>query len=254
MRLFLRCVAVFGSVFPALLEVGVAAVTSADIAHKADFLTNPDCGAGTTAYMNATAARRAQCRAGIKKRGYTHHYVSVASDIRNHYSDPEGFKRKLQELVADGIKPVLWLTSDTGSWRNKPLGAIKQDLTNFIPHVDRLVSSYSLGIEIDEYWTRAEAREIAKHLRTLTMKKIAAHQRAGRWDYCKDAWCDYMILQYGFGRSDSIIPLTRAAMQDLKKPVIAGEYNARAPERHSIRLGDAGIRAGAAGFGNGGTP
>src|SRR5690606_7593385 len=118
---------------------------------------------------------------------------------------------------------------------------------------DPLVSSYSLGIEIDEYWTKDEAREIGEHLHTLTTKPVAAHQTEGRWDYCKADWCDYMILQYGFDLPENAITsMTQAAMQDLQKPVVAGEYSLEA-EEESIRLGNAGVGAGAAGFGNGGS-
>lgn len=224
------------------------------LGHRGDFLTNPDCPRGTTGYVNATTAARDKCRAGIKRRGYTHHYVSITSRIKNFYADPVAFKSRLQELVNDGIKPVVFLTSDTGNWKDKSISVIKSDLTSFIPKIDGLVSSYALGIEIDEYWTASEAKEIGDHLQTITFKKVAAHQLPGKWNYCKGHyWCDYMILQYGFGKSESAIKsMTKDASQDLGRPVVAGEYNAVSPESLSVKLGNAAVSAGAVGFGNGG--
>jgi hypothetical protein len=76
----------------------------------------------------------------------------------------------------------------------------------------------------------------------------------GKWDYCKSSWCDYMILQYGFGLSETAIKdMTRQAKNELGKPVVAGEY-CNTTESESIRLGNAAVSAGASGFGNGGTP
>ena len=62
------------------------------------------------------------------------------------------------------------------------------------------------------------------------------------------------MLQYGFGESASKLKqLTKAAMADLKKPVVAGEY-ALFDEKKGVPLGNAAVSVGASGFGNGGTP
>jgi hypothetical protein len=64
-----------------------------------------------------------------------------------------------------------------------------------------------------------------------------------------------MVLQYGFGQTESVVArMTRQAIADLGKPVVAGEYNEGPSELVSVRLGDAAVAAGAVGFGNGGTP
>jgi hypothetical protein len=224
-------------------------------AHRADFLTNPDCDSGTIFYATADPAARTRCRNGVKSRGYTHLYISVASSRHDFFDNAPGFARLLRELVNDGIKPVVWLTSDTGGWKDQSMAKIKADLASFIPQIDSLVSSYSLGVEVDEFWTKSEADQIGNHLRTLTAKPIAAHQTTGRWDYCRSTWCSYMVLQYGFGQTESVVArMTRQAIADLGKPVVAGEYNEGPSELVSVRLGDAAVAAGAVGFGNGGTP
>jgi hypothetical protein len=187
-------------------------------------------------------------------RKYTHLYLSVTSEKHNYYGDPSGFRTFLQELINDGIKPVVWLTSDTGKWKDQPVAAIKSSLMNFIPFIDDLVNSYCLGLEIDEYWSESKADEIGRYLDSLTDKPIAVHQLPRAWGYC-NAYCDYLILQYGFGETEAQIRnITVRAKRSLKKPVVAGEYNAdRNNEALSIRLGNSVMSAGASGFGNGGT-
>lgn len=222
-------------------------------AHRGDFLTIPECPQGTTGYVNADGATRQACRAAIEQRGYTHHYVSITSDQKDFFSDANTFEALLKELVDAGIEPVVFLTSDTGPWKDKSLSAIKSDLSAFIPKIDGLANSYVLGIEIDEYWSASEANEIGEHLHTLTRKEVAAHQLAGKWSYCKDyGWCDYMVLQYGFGKTPAqIAETTQDAIAALGKPVVAGEYNIAGSESTSRSLGNAALSAGAAGFGNG---
>jgi hypothetical protein len=248
---------------------------AADLPHYADFLTIPGC-RETTFYSDpaSSASERAACRSAVKNRGYTHLYISIAHEHANWFTNPTGFRSLLQELVDDGIEPVVFLTSDTGAWKDSPISAITRDLDNVIPQIDELVSSYVIGIEANEYWTESEAPSIGTHMQGLTSKKIAVHQTARRWDYCINAsWCDYMMLQYGEPTSavtdaeTSIITqdaksitaaeirtITQDAKADLPgKPIVAAEYHGGS-ESTSIPLGAAADAAGTRGFGNGGVP
>ena len=144
--------------------------------------------------MNADGPTREACRVAIEQRGYTHHYVSITSGAKDFFSDASTFEARLKELVDAGIEPVVFLTSDSGPWKDKSLDAIEGDLSAFIPKIDGLANSYVLGIEIDEYWSAGEANEIGEHLHTLTGKKVGAHQLAGKWSYCMattgaTTWC-----------------------------------------------------------------
>jgi len=230
--------------------------TSGTLPHMTDFLTFPACGeCGTTWYPRAVAGDRSILRQSINSRGYKHWYLSVTSASHNYYGNSAGFNVFLQELNNSSIKPVVWLTSDSGNWRNQSVDIIKSDLSTFIPQIDSLVNSYVLGLEIDEYWTLDKANQIGAHLDSLTAKPLAAHQLPGNWNYCS-TWCDYLIFQYGFGRSlDEIQTMTANAINSLGKPVVAGEYNTTVgTENLSIVMGDTAVAAGASGFGNGGTP
>ena len=232
--------------------------TAGTLPHATDFLTLPVQSGnmvGTTWYPTATSANRAIARQQLKSRKYTHLYLSVASSSHNYYSNPAGFRVFLHELNNDGIKPVVWLTSDTGSWKDQSMTAIKTNLSSIIPQIDDLVNSYCMGIEIEEYWTEAEADQIGNHLESLTDKPIAVHQRAGVSSYCSgNSYCDYMIFQYGFGLTAAQIKtMTTNIISRLGKPVVAGEYNLQGTEALSISLGNAAVSVGASGFGNGGT-
>ena len=234
---------------------------AADLPQYADFLTIPACRAETTFYSNpaTTASERAACRSAVKSRGYTHLYISIAHEHANWFTSPAGFRPLLQELVDDDIEPVVFLTSDTGAWKDGAIRAIKTDLNNVVPQIDELVSSYVIGIEADEYWTEGEADSIGAHMQKLTSKKIAVHQTSHRWDFCvKASWCDYMMLQY----IDPTTPITTAEISTITeeakadlgdKPIVGAEYQGGS-ESASIPLGTAADAAGTRGFGNGGVP
>ncbi|KKU63607.1 MAG: Outer membrane adhesin like protein [Candidatus Amesbacteria bacterium GW2011_GWA1_47_16] len=226
--------------------------------HATDFLSLPACGnnCGTTYLPTATASQRSTYISQLKSRGYTHVYLSVTASSFNFYSNASGFNSLLTELNNAGIKAVIWLTSDTGTWKDKTVSAIKTDLSNFIPQIDAKVNSYVVGLEANEYWTSTEIQDIGNHMDSLTSKALAAHQTPGKWDYCFQGWCDYMVLQTNSPTQSSTTTQVNQKVLDaraaLGKPVVVGEYH-KPDESTSITLGNAGLEACAAGFGNGGT-
>jgi hypothetical protein len=212
-----------------------------------------------------SSSERSAIIKAYKDRGYTHYYIYAYNENDysgpsfDYYKNPQGFKEILQQIVNAGLKPVVWLNPDDAPVnKNRSEQEIKSRMNALIPIIDSLVSSYVLGLELDEYWSKSKSDSLGNHLNTLTSKPLAAHQIGGKWDYCKSSWCDYMILQYGFGKTEAqIISMTKEAISDLKKPIVAGEYNSphygEGLESLSVKLGNAGISAGASGFGNGGT-
>ncbi len=232
--------------------------TDASLPHATDFLT---AGCPTLVYAALDYTRRAQCRSAITERNYTHFYVypynesDFGGPAFDFFRHPQRFRETLLELRAAGIAPVVWLVPDDAprfsALRSHAVGAL---IGRLVPVIDDLVSSYVLGLELDEYWAASTVDSLGTHLARLTTKPVAVHQTPGRWDYCKFEWCDYMILQYGFDADlDDIDRMTRAAIAELGKPVVAGEYEVE-NEGRAILRGDRGVAAGAAGFGNGGTP
>ncbi len=227
--------------------------------HQTDFLS---AGCFTHTFAGLSASARSSCLNAIASRGYTHFYLYAYNENDyggpsfNFYNDPLTFRARLQEIRDRGLAPVVWLVPDDAPvMANKSTSEIQAMMNQLIPQIDGLVSSYVLGLELDEYWSAGKVDDLGKHLRTLTDKMIGVHMVPGKWSYCKFGWCDYMVLQLGFGKSESFVKsMTSQAISDLGKPVVAGEYwRPQDGIDGGWHLGDAGVSAGASGFGNGGT-
>jgi hypothetical protein len=207
----------------------LAGLSGPALPHQTDFLS-AGCATHTFAGLNPSA--RATCLHNIKSRGYTHFYLYAYNEKDyggprfNYYNNPQTFRSYLQEIIGQGLAPVVWLVPDDAPvMRQRLASEVKQMLSQLVPQIDDLVSSYVLGLELDEYWGKARVDDLGRHLSTLTNKDIGVHMSPGRWDYCQLNWCDYLVLQYGFGKSASFISnLTKQARNSLGKPVVAGEY------------------------------
>jgi glucose/arabinose dehydrogenase len=242
----------------AIAPSAAAAQSGFDFPHSTDFLT---AGCFTHVFPGLDATQRKNCIDQIKSRNYTHFYIYAYNETDyggpsfDFYTDPVVYKTILQEITDVGLKAVVWLHPDDALLnRNRTITELKARMSDLVPVIDPLVSSYVLGLELDEYWGESRVDALGKHLDTLTDKKIAVHQLKGRWNFCRLAWCDYMMLQYGFGKTEvQIQTMTKDAMNDLGKPVVAGEYSV-SDESVSVKLGKAAVSVGADGFGNGGTP
>jgi hypothetical protein len=238
---------------------GSAALPVPALPHQTDFLS---AGCFTHTFAGLTSTARANCLHNIKSRGYTHFYLYAYNENGyggpsfNYYLLPQAFRSYLQEIINQGLAPVVWLVPDDAKvMRQRSAGEVKAMLSQLVPQIDDLVSSYVLGLELDEYWGQAKVDDLGRHLDSLTQKEIGVHLKPGRWDYCQLDWCDYLVLQYGFGQTAPYIQqLTKQALSDLGKPVVAGEYWRKSEGIDGGKhLGDAGVAAGASGYGNGGT-
>ena len=231
---------------------------------QTDFLS---AGFLTHMYPSFDVTTRANCLAALNARGYKHIFIYAVNEgdyggpAFDYYTQTSAYRGFLTEIRNAGIQPIVWLNPDdapTNAARSE--SALNARMDAFIPAVDDLVSSYVLGLELDEYWTYAKVHTLGTHLNTLTTKPIGVHERPNKWDYAigqTAAWVDIMYLQYGFGLTVSdITTITQNAVAALGgRPVIAAEYNdINSPESQGKTLGDAAIAAGAIGFGNGGTP
>ena len=240
---------------------------SGSVRHNTDFLTmRGDDGQPiyTHEYAAYSSGQRAEIRAELKERGYTHIYLYVAnggdygrSSPYNFYENPGEFRNILQELVADGIQPVVWLAPDDSSQFHATYDPdrLAETWRSFIPQIDDLVSSYVVGLEMDEYWSSGEQDQLGRSLNELTGKPIFVHYRSGTWEGVRASWADGIVYQYGLDQSaEQIADRTRYLLSQLEpmgKALVAGEYAYRTDEEHARRLGDAAISAGAHGTGNG---
>jgi hypothetical protein len=234
--------------------------------HVTDFLTLRSSD-GRTLYTHLYAGYsdgdRAEVRDALKERGYTHIYLYAMNEgdyggrtVFNGYQSPEQFRARLQELVDDGLAPVVWLAPDDAPTFHKDSAETLPDRwEQFIPAVDDLVASYVVGLEMDEYWSAGEQDRLGRHLDSLTDRPLFVHYTSGEWEGAKSDWVDGLIYQYGFGLSEGDVAdrTTQlvSRLHPMGKTFIAGEYAYRVPEAEARRLGAAALRAGADGVGNG---
>ena len=248
-----------------IAEPGGTAGLPDPMAHRTNFLTMHDPNGKqifTHLYPSLPAEQRAMVRAELKKQGYTHLYMYAVNEKDygggnsfDFLKDPEAYRSILQELRDDGIAPVVWMMPDDAPrYNHMPLSEVKSLWENFVSVNDDLVSSYVLGLEIDEYWSRSDHDAMGNHLNGLTDKPIFTHYTSGKYEWARQPWVDGLIYQYGFGRSASEVAAdTLKVMSALpNKTFIAGEYAVREDAAHSRNLGQAAMDAGAHGFGNGG--
>lgn len=234
----------------------------AETHHQTDFLTAGDF---THLYAGRSARQRQQIVEALRRSGYTHIYIYVINENDydgtkfNYYVRPHDFRKILSQLKNDGLLPVVWLAPDDAPQFHQdfPPDKIAETWTSFIPAIDDLVSSYVVGLEMDEYWSQSQQSFLGAHLRSLTGKPILVHYRPGLWGGVLEEWANGIVYQYGVDKSpEQISKESRFMVQKLAssgKIFIAGEYSAK-DVKTSVELGKAALDAGAHGFGNGGPP
>lgn len=235
-------------------------VSDNELFHKTDFLT---AGHFTHLYPGYGKDRRTAIIKSLKDRGYTHIYIYVMNqnDYRgpkfNYYNDPKGYKSILQELIAAGLYPVVWLAPDDAPTlhKNLPPKTLRNKWLSFIPQIETESSSFVLGLEMDEYWSSTEQSYLGSELRKITKRPIFVHMTKGKWEPVLEPWADGLVYQYGFDKTEKEIQQDTIKVLNevtkIGKVFIAGEYNVAGGEKLSINLGDSAMASGAHGFGNG---
>ena len=128
----------------------VSAQSSFDFPHRTDFLTG---GCFTHVVPGLDATQRKSCIDEIKGRDYTHFYVYVYNERDyggpsfDFYDNPLVYRTILQEIKDAGLKAVVWLNPDDAPInRNRTVASLKSRLTDLVPFIASLVSSYVLGL------------------------------------------------------------------------------------------------------------
>jgi len=245
--------------------------TVPDFPHQADFLAPYGL---SHMWPGQNAATRATQLADHASRN-THLYIYpynendynsepsyVAFDF---YADTIAFNSRLQEVIDAGMLPVVWIfPDDAPALHNGTTAAqYKAILDGFIPGIDANVGHYVLGLELNEYMTDAEVRDVGAHLNTLTTKKIGLHYTQNNTFAIDEPWADFLVYQYGFGNTEAqMVTETQTALAIVNgtngKVMVAGEYGRISEtEAQHKALGDAAMSADPLmptfGFGNGGS-
>lgn len=161
------------------------------------------------------------------------------------------------------MKTIIWLLpDDCPTLYNKPLPVLKKYISDMVKNFDanKNVGGYVLWLEMDEWImssnaTGKDVTELLSHLKSITNKPVGIHlsPEVHKQPFWKNiiGSADYFFMQYGFGKSPEFIEReTRQAIASLGNKVIAAEYSfgMSASDR---ALGQAAIRGGALGTGNG---
>jgi len=149
---------------------------------------------------------------------------------------------------------VFWLRADDSPNFNKtPVDLQKKYQKDAVESFDKYASAYIVGLEADEYMNAATAEMYAAHLKGLTKRHIGVHQTTGKCDFALQPSIGSIWYQFGFGKSAGQIQ-SETALVKVKmcgKPVFAAEYHKSSDSAEAKALGDAAMRGGASGTGNG---
>jgi hypothetical protein len=229
--------------------------SAADIfGSRASFLLMDSAGMSLS-YLssNVNDAWRRRMENELLANGDTHIYLysqNTANDVGNISPQPD-WEARLNHLNNRGLRPVLWLMADDSpSLAALPLSTHKAHNAEMVRRLDGQVDGYVIGLEVDEYWSAAQVREMVADLKTKTNKPVGVHLTPGvKPGYFDNA--DIIYLQTGFNLNEAQF---RARVKEglaTGKPVIVAEYHMDSSSTVAKRYGDIACEMGAAGTGNG---
>ena len=160
-----------------------------------------------------------------------------------------------------GLHPIFWTAADDSpvirdAWKNK-----RQEVANIYMYLawrfDKYALAWCVGLECNEWSNRGDTEFYGSILAACAKHPVGVHQTTGRWDYAQSPCFYFAMVQYGFGsKNHSASPsdvsnMTKKAMRELNKPVIACEYSRYGESSQAAAAGQAAIAAGAVGVCNG---
>jgi hypothetical protein len=170
------------------------------------------------------------------------------------------WREHLEMMIADGIRPILWLAADN----SPPIDTMSE--ANFNAYVTRMVQEFDdlpilwcLGLEVNEYWTSAEVQARGNHLASEASNPVGPHQTIGLTSFMNQSWVQvgYYQVDGGLTPEQQYDSVMTARANIGNKPLIFSEYsqgNEGGNNTLTQQKGLAGSFAWAAGFGNGGPP
>lgn len=163
----------------------------------------------------------------------------------------EEMQKRLMFAAKSKMYVDAWLfADDSAKIALQPMTVKLKYVADVVKYFDSYVDRYVVALEANEYMSQADVTAIAMVLRK-TGKKVGLHLTSGKYDWSSHPAIDIHYHQYGFGkRPQQIQAETSRVVAALKKPVIAAEYDLSSANK---ALGDAAMRGGAVGTGNGRT-
>ena len=156
--------------------------------------------------------------------------------------------KRLKEIRKSGYGIVLWLAADDSSTWNKTMSNNAKWYMQTLKSLGffKYASMVVVGLEVDEYWSKATTAEMINQLRGCYSGKIGVHETSNKIDYADIA--DIMFYQTAPGKSPKeIATLTKSVVAKLgKKPMCFFEL-----DRHANKKAcEAALKAGAFAVGN----
>jgi hypothetical protein len=203
--------------------------------------------------VNVDDAWRRRVENALINQGDTHIYIysQNGDDGIGNVSPQSDWEVRLDHLNSRGLRPVLWLMADDSpNLASKPLSYHKSHNSEMVRRFDDKVDGYVIGLEVDEYWSAAQVREMVADLKAKTNKPVGVHLSPGiKPEYLDNA--DIIYLQTGFDLNESQFRAKVTEALSLGKPVIVSEYHMDSSSTVAKRYGDIACQMGAVGTGNG---
>jgi hypothetical protein len=203
--------------------------------------------------VNVDDAWRRRVENALINQGDTHIYIysQNGDDGIGNVSPQSDWEVRLDHLNSRGLRPVLWLMADDSpNLASKPLSYHKSHNSEMVRRFDDKVDGYVIGLEVDEYWSAAQVREMVADLKAKTNKPVGVHLSPGiKPEYLDNA--DIVYLQTGFDLNESQFRAKVTEALSLGKPVIVSEYHMDSSSTVAKRYGDIACQMGAVGTGNG---
>ena len=162
--------------------------------------------------------------------------------------------KRMETCIDKDLQIVAWLFADDSSPISKASEATqKKYIDDAVDNFDKYISEYVVALEADEHLKLDRCAALSAHLDSKTKKKIGMHQVPGKYNYSQAIGnVNHHYHQYGFGKSaSSIESSTRNVIGAVGKPVVAAEYDKSSDSAGAKERGDAAMRGGAIGTGNG---
>lgn len=202
---------------------------------------------------NVDDAWRRRVENALINQGDTHIYIysQNGDDGIGNVSPQSDWELRLDHLNSRGLRPVMWLMADDSpNLASKPLSYHKSHNSEMVSRFDNKVDGYVIGLEVDEYWSAAQVREMVADLKTKTNKPVGVHLSPGiKLSYLENA--DIIYLQTGFNLNESQFRAKVTEALSIGKPVIVSEYHMDSSSTVAKRYGDIACKMGAVGTGNG---
>jgi len=182
-----------------------------------------------------------------------YHGDIIGGDINSGVRDK--MQKRCRYARKKGFKLVFWLRADDSPTFNRtPMGRQLRYQDHACKYfVEPYGCAVVVGLELDEYANAASVEQWAADLRQRVKVPVGTHQTGDRYSFAQLPSVDDCWFQYGFGKSPEHIEARTAAVKAALggRRIYAAEYDKSSETEGAKNRGDAAMRGGASGTGNG---